>query len=111
MELTNQIFSSACQKINEFKKDKEIIIYGGGRLLLGFFDSGLDNDNIIHIIDNYLFDKTKFCNGLPLKNESVLDNSEKSTPIIVFARSSTENIISNLNSKGFDNVRSFSNFI
>ena len=42
MELTNQIFSSACQKINEFKKDKEIIIYGGGRLLLGFFDSGLE---------------------------------------------------------------------
>jgi len=111
MELTNQIFSSACQKINEFKKDKEIIIYGGGRLLLGFFDSGLENDNIIHIIDNYLFDKTKSCNGLPLKNESVLDDSEKSTPIIVFARSSTENIISNLNSKGFDNVQPFSNFI
>ena len=111
MELTNQIFSSACQKINEFKKDQEIIIYGGGRLLLGFFDSGLENDNIIHIIDNYLFDKTKSCNGLPLKNESVLDNSEKSTPIIVFARSSTENIISNLNSKGFDNVQPFSNFI
>ena len=38
MELTNQIFSSACQKINEFKKDKEVIIYGGGRLLLGFLN-------------------------------------------------------------------------
>ena len=104
MELTNQIFSSACQKINEFKKDKEVIIYGGGRLLLGFFDSGFENNNIIHIIDNYLFDKTKSCNGLPLKNESVLDDSEKNTPIIVFARSSTESIISKLNSKGFENV-------
>lgn len=111
MELTNQIFSSACQKINEFKKDKEIIIYGGGRLLLGFFDSGLENNNISHIIDNYLFDKTKSCNGFPLENESVLDDSEKNTPIIVFARSSTDNIISNLNSKGFGNVQPFSNFI
>ena len=111
MELTNQIFSSACQKINEFKKDKEVIIYGGGRLLLGFFDSGLENNNIIHIIDNYLFDKTKSCNGLPLKNESVLDDSEKNTPIIIFARSSTESIISKLNSKGFENVQPFSYFI
>jgi hypothetical protein len=46
-----------------------------------------------------------------LKNESILEDSEKGTPIIVFARSSTENIISNLNSKGFDNVQPFSDFI
>lgn len=111
MEKTNNIFSSACNNINNFKKDKEVIFYGGGRLLLGFFGMGLNNDNILHVIDNYLFDKTKSCNGLPLKNETVLESSNKDIPIIVFARSSTDKIIKDLNSKGFAIVQSFSEFI
>jgi hypothetical protein len=111
MEKTNNIFSSACNNINIFKKDKEVIFYGGGRLLLGFFGMGLNNDNILHVIDNYLFDKTKSCNGLPLKNETVLESSNKDIPIIVFARSSTDKIIKDLNSKGFALVQSFSEFI
>jgi len=108
---TNKIISTSCKKINDFKEKKEVMFYGGGRLLLGFFARGLNNNNILHIIDNYLFDKTKSCNGLPLKDESVLHSSNKDTAIIIFARSSTDKIIQDLNSKGFSNVRPFGNFI
>ena len=110
-EETKKIFTIACIKINEFKKNKEIIIYGGGRLLMGFFEYGLEKNNISHIIDNYLYDKIKYCNGMPLKNEDILRSIEKNLSIIVFARSSIDFIIKDLNNKGFKNVQPYTNFI
>lgn len=110
-EKTKKFFINACKKINKFKIDKEIVIYGGGRLLIGFFEYGLETTNILHIIDNYLYDKTKFCNGITLKNENILSSISKNIPIVIFARSSTDIIINDLNDKGFNNVQSFTNFI
>ena len=63
------------------------------------------------VIDNYLFDKIDDCGGLALYPDGVLDAEDKSTPIVIFARSSIPTIINGLTEKGFSNVKLYSEFL
>ena len=76
-------------KINDFKKNKDIIFYGGGRLLKSFLSESLDLENVKYIVDNHLFDKTKHINNLNLSTDESIKEMPKKTPIILFTRSSS----------------------
>jgi len=111
MNESNEAFKVICKNINKFKKNSSVVFYGGGRLLLSFFSKGLDNVNLDAVIDNYLFDKTKFCGENKLYHSDKLKEVSKNTPIIIFGRSSTDSIKSNLHSHGFSEVKSFIEFL
>jgi hypothetical protein len=110
-ENSKETFKQICVKINEFKLNKKVVFYGGGRLLLGFLSKGLTEAYVSKVIDNYLFDKTKKCGSLNLFNERVLEHVDRETPIIVFARSSAPKIKENLIKDGFSVVKIFDEFV
>jgi SAM-dependent methyltransferase len=110
MERSNEAFKNICENINNFKKNSSVVFYGGGRLLLSFISKGLNSQNIEAVIDNYLFDKTKFCGDNQLFHSDKLNEISKETPIIIFGRSSTDSIKNNLFSLGFSEVKSFIEF-
>ena len=97
--------------MNSYKENNSVVFYGGGRLLLGFLSMGLTGQNVKTVIDNYLFDKLEDCGGLLLHQDNVLADVDKSTPIVIFARSSIPSIKDDLNKKGFVNIRLYSEFI
>lgn len=105
---TAKFLSKISKKINKIKNKNQIIFYGGGRLLFNFFNNGLTNKNIILVIDNFLFDKTKKINGLKISNKKILKKlKSKKFPIIVFARSSFDEIKKELIFEGFKKIIDF----
>ena len=105
---TEKILNKISQKINKIKNKNQIIFYGGGRLLFNFFNNGLTSKNIILVIDNFLFDKTKKINGLKISNKKILKKlKSKKIPIIVFARSSFDEIKKELIFEGFKKIIDF----
>lgn len=104
-------FLSICKNLNLFKQDNPVVFYGGGRLLLGFLSMGLSRDGVLRVIDNYLFDKIDSCGGLKLYQDQILAETEKNTPIILFARSSAPAIKENLFKQGFKTVKIYSEFM
>ena len=110
-ENSKETFNKICQNLNSYKENNSVVFYGGGRLLLGFLSMGLTGQNVKTVIDNYLFDKLEDCGGLLLHQDNVLADVDKSTPIVIFARSSIPSIKDDLNKKGFVNIRLYSEFI
>ena len=72
---------------------------------------GLSKDGVLRVIDNYLFDKIDTCGGLKLYQDQILIETEKNTPIILFARSSAPAIKEKLMRQGFNTVKIFSEFM
>jgi hypothetical protein len=103
-------FLSICKNLNNFKKEKKIILYGGGRLLKGFLSMGLSELNIDMVIDNYLYDKTKRCGNLELSHEGDLLKMPNDTPVVIFARSSTIEIKKRVSEAGFSKIFDFKEF-
>lgn len=83
--------------------NKKIIFYGGGRIFNTFLKLGLKIDKVKFVIDNYLFDKIELSNEINLYSHDFLlsNRISKSTPIIILARSSINQIKSSLRKDGF----------
>lgn len=99
-------------KINKIKKNRSCLFYGGGRILNSFFDNFLNSNNVIKILDNYLSGKVDKNHGIKIVDDSFLKSiNNKKIPIFIFARDANDQIIQNLNNKGFNNIFSISNLI
>lgn len=93
------------KKINQIKKNRNCLFYGGGRILNSFFDNSLNSRNVIKILDNYLSGKIDKNHGIKIVDDDYLKKiNDKKILIFIFARDANDQIIQNLNSKGFKNI-------
>ena len=98
------------KKINKIKKKNKVIFFGAGRILNTFFENGLDNNNVVCLIDNFLYGKVKSNNNLKIYNSTYLNKLNKNNIIFIFAREAEESIYLDLKKMNFKFIKKISDF-
>ena len=93
------------------KKNNKIIFYGGGKILSSLFNAGLSNNNVLFAVDNFLYDKIKNNNLIPIFSSKKLNNTSKVISIIILARNAEKEIFAELKRKRFKNIILISDLI
>jgi dihydrofolate reductase len=106
-----KILKKVAFHINLKKKNNKIIFYGGGKILSSLFNAGLSNNNVLFAVDNFLYDKIKNNNLIPIFSSKKLNDSSKVTSIIILARNAENEIFAELKRKRFKNIILISDLI
>lgn len=106
-----KILKKVAFHINLKKKNNKIIFYGGGKILSSLFNAGLSNNNVLFAVDNFLYDKIKNNNLIPIFSSKKLNNTSKVISIIILARNAEKEIFAELKRKRFKNIILISDLI
>ena len=112
-ERNSKIIKKISKKINFLKKNRKVIFFGAGRILNTFFENGLNTNNLIFLIDNYLSGKIKENHNLEIYNSEYLLKKKinKNYLIFIFARDAENDIFKFLKQKNLHLLLRYRNFI